>query len=255
MQGAGDQVGLSAAVANFQGLCRCLQGTLVVARSELLLKGRQQKVALLGAIGSAFQKPLRAGEPAGRRACLSSAGETEAQPECGADGARAFALSEIGMMAPLQRPQALLVAVAQVGRHRETLEVSGPERVLPIGACEDRQGIAPGASLVGLTPLSELKADRILVSMVAGQRSLLCCKRKEPAATAAYQASLGIAAQRPGTGRSRTEAEDPAPTQPRASPVTEDGGAMEASGMALVVWKLEADGVWRMSQDIWNADQ
>jgi uncharacterized protein (TIGR02246 family) len=36
---------------------------------------------------------------------------------------------------------------------------------------------------------------------------------------------------------------------------TEDGGTMQATGKALVVWKLETDGVWRMSQDMWNADQ
>ncbi len=36
---------------------------------------------------------------------------------------------------------------------------------------------------------------------------------------------------------------------------TEDGGTMQVGGKALVVWKLEADGVWRMSQDMWNSDE
>jgi len=36
---------------------------------------------------------------------------------------------------------------------------------------------------------------------------------------------------------------------------TEDGGSMQVGGKALVVWKLEADGTWRMSQDMWNADE
>jgi uncharacterized protein (TIGR02246 family) len=36
---------------------------------------------------------------------------------------------------------------------------------------------------------------------------------------------------------------------------TEDGGTAQASGKALVVWTKEADGVWRMSQDMWNTDQ
>ena len=36
---------------------------------------------------------------------------------------------------------------------------------------------------------------------------------------------------------------------------TEDGGTAQESGKDLVIWKLEADGVWRMSQDMWNADE
>lgn len=35
---------------------------------------------------------------------------------------------------------------------------------------------------------------------------------------------------------------------------TEDGSTVQIGGKTLVVWKLEADGVWRMSQDMWNAD-
>ena len=35
---------------------------------------------------------------------------------------------------------------------------------------------------------------------------------------------------------------------------TEDGSTMEVSGKALVIWKKEADGVWRMAQDMWNGD-
>ena len=27
------------------------------------------------------------------------------------------------------------------------------------------------------------------------------------------------------------------------------------SGKAFVVWKKEANGIWRMSQDMWNADE
>lgn len=34
-----------------------------------------------------------------------------------------------------------------------------------------------------------------------------------------------------------------------------DGGEDTASGKALVVWKKGEDGVWRMSQDMWNSDQ
>lgn len=36
---------------------------------------------------------------------------------------------------------------------------------------------------------------------------------------------------------------------------TEDGGTMQVGGKTLVVWKREADGVWRMSQDMWNSDE
>ncbi|HRO11632.1 SgcJ/EcaC family oxidoreductase [Amaricoccus sp.] len=35
---------------------------------------------------------------------------------------------------------------------------------------------------------------------------------------------------------------------------TEGGGAATAGGKALVVWKKQADGVWRMAQDMWNMD-
>lgn len=34
----------------------------------------------------------------------------------------------------------------------------------------------------------------------------------------------------------------------------EGGGSGSAGGKALVIWKKEADGVWRMAQDMWNAD-
>lgn len=33
----------------------------------------------------------------------------------------------------------------------------------------------------------------------------------------------------------------------------EGGGEATATGKALVIWKQGADGVWRMSQDMWNA--
>lgn len=33
-----------------------------------------------------------------------------------------------------------------------------------------------------------------------------------------------------------------------------EGGSERVGGKALVVWKKEADGVWRMAQDMWNMD-
>ena len=36
---------------------------------------------------------------------------------------------------------------------------------------------------------------------------------------------------------------------------TEDGATMQVGGESLVIWKREADGVWRMSQDMWNNDE
>jgi uncharacterized protein (TIGR02246 family) len=35
----------------------------------------------------------------------------------------------------------------------------------------------------------------------------------------------------------------------------EDGKETRANLKALVVWKKEADGVWRMDQDMWNSDE
>jgi uncharacterized protein (TIGR02246 family) len=35
----------------------------------------------------------------------------------------------------------------------------------------------------------------------------------------------------------------------------EGGGTSKVNGKALVVWKKEADGVWRMAQDMWNTDE
>ncbi|MBP7000766.1 SgcJ/EcaC family oxidoreductase [Amaricoccus sp.] len=35
----------------------------------------------------------------------------------------------------------------------------------------------------------------------------------------------------------------------------EGGAMMEVGGKALVVWKKEADGVWRMAQDMWNTNE
>jgi len=34
----------------------------------------------------------------------------------------------------------------------------------------------------------------------------------------------------------------------------EGGGSQRVGGKALVVWKKQPDGVWRMAQDMWNAD-
>jgi uncharacterized protein (TIGR02246 family) len=35
-----------------------------------------------------------------------------------------------------------------------------------------------------------------------------------------------------------------------------DGGAtQQVGGKALVIWKKQADGVWRMAQDMWNSDE
>lgn len=36
---------------------------------------------------------------------------------------------------------------------------------------------------------------------------------------------------------------------------TEDGGTMQVGGKTLVVWKKDADGAWRMAQDMWNSDE
>ncbi len=36
---------------------------------------------------------------------------------------------------------------------------------------------------------------------------------------------------------------------------TETGGHADVSGKALVVWKKEADGVWRMSRDMWSQNE
>lgn len=33
------------------------------------------------------------------------------------------------------------------------------------------------------------------------------------------------------------------------------GGTSKANGKALVVWKKQADGVWRMAHDMWSADE
>lgn len=35
----------------------------------------------------------------------------------------------------------------------------------------------------------------------------------------------------------------------------QEGGEAELSGKALVIWKKGADGVWRMSQDMWNSNE
>lgn len=34
-----------------------------------------------------------------------------------------------------------------------------------------------------------------------------------------------------------------------------EGGEVQASGKALVIWKKGADGAWRMSQDMWNSNE
>ncbi|MCA8881329.1 MAG: SgcJ/EcaC family oxidoreductase [Rhodobacteraceae bacterium] len=35
----------------------------------------------------------------------------------------------------------------------------------------------------------------------------------------------------------------------------ENGGETRVGGKSLVIWKKQADGVWRMSQDMWNNGQ
>ncbi|HVG48298.1 MAG TPA: SgcJ/EcaC family oxidoreductase [Rubellimicrobium sp.] len=36
---------------------------------------------------------------------------------------------------------------------------------------------------------------------------------------------------------------------------TEDGGTMQIGGKSLVVWKKDAEGAWRMAQDMWSSDE
>ena len=133
MQGAGDQIGLLEAPSDRCSPCRRVEGAIPVAFGELLLDARHQEIAALDAVGGhAVQESLGARKPAGRGPDLPSTGEAEAKPERHAHGPRGLPLIDVGLMATLQSPQAILVPVRQVCRHSQALEVFGSERAFLI---------------------------------------------------------------------------------------------------------------------------
>ena len=102
--GAGDQVRITAALADLGGARRGRVRSLAVAGGKLLLHDRQQQIAPLGALVLlVLQQPLGAGEPARRTALLSAKEKTQAQPECATDGAQAFTGIQVGVMGAFER--------------------------------------------------------------------------------------------------------------------------------------------------------
>jgi hypothetical protein len=145
VSGAGDQVRILAALADRGGVGRGRVCSLVVAGGKLLLHDRQQQVALLGALVLLLlQQPLRAPEPARRAADVAAKEETEAEPECAADRVQAFIGIQPRVMGALERPQILIVATDQVGRHGQKLEIVAAQRRRLVGAREGLIGIGPG---------------------------------------------------------------------------------------------------------------
>ena len=128
--GTGDQVRIAAALADRGGLRRGRVRSLEVARGKVLLHDRQQQIAALGALVLlVLEQPLGAGDPAGRATHLAAKEKTEAQPECGTDGAQAFAGVQVRMMGTFERPQIVLVPTDQIRRHRQQLEILASQRV------------------------------------------------------------------------------------------------------------------------------
>ena len=147
----GDQVRVPATLADLGGLRRGRVRSLEVARGKVLLHDRQQQIAALGALVLlVLEQPLGAGDPAGRGAHLAAKEKTQAQPECGTDGAQAFAGFQVRVMGTFQRPQIIIVPTDQIGRHRQQLEILAFQSGRLIGCRERPVGVGPGAPPVML---------------------------------------------------------------------------------------------------------
>jgi hypothetical protein len=113
--GAGDQVWFPEALTDLGGTGRSDVRGFMITGGEMLLRDRQQQVALLDAITlSAFQQSLRTGEPSGRAARRSSKEKMQTQPEGAAGSAHAFASIQMCMMGAIKRTQVIIVPSDQI---------------------------------------------------------------------------------------------------------------------------------------------
>jgi hypothetical protein len=154
--GAGDQVRIPAALADLGSLSGGRVRSLEVARGKVLFHDRQQQIAALGAfVLFVLEQPLRAGDPAGRGAHLSTKEETEAEPECGTDRAQACTGIEVRVMGTLERLQIIRVPTGQIRRHCQQVEILTSQSGRLIGERKRPVGVGSGAPRVVLAAAFE----------------------------------------------------------------------------------------------------
>jgi hypothetical protein len=96
----------------------------VVPGLELLHGGRDQQVALLGAVRRlVLQQPPGPGQPAAALGQLAPAEQQEAQPEGAAGGPPVVARAGVGLLGPLQGGHRLGDPATEVGRGHRQLQV------------------------------------------------------------------------------------------------------------------------------------
>ncbi|MGH2741709.1 MAG: hypothetical protein ACRDN8_04320 [Thermoleophilaceae bacterium] len=134
MYGEGEQIRIAKALADL-GSSHCGGVRSLVATGRTMPHhDRQQQIALLDAFTLlAFDQPLRAAEPSGRAAHLSSECEVHTQPERTAHSARSFAAVQVPMVGTLETAQVVVVAAEHVGRRRQQLKIARSQRRRLIG--------------------------------------------------------------------------------------------------------------------------
>jgi len=146
MAGTRDQVGISAALADCNGVSGSGVRRLEVTRLETLLDHRQQQIPALGALARAtLQEPLGTREPTRRAAHLATHEQAKADPEGTANGGSALAASHMSLVGPLECRKIFIVPTDQVCRHRQELEILDGEGSFQVGKRECSVGIRPRA--------------------------------------------------------------------------------------------------------------
>ncbi len=167
--GAGDQVGVAAALADIGGPRRAFVGSLPLAGGDVFVRHGDEHVALLGALILALQQSLAAGEPAGRAAHLSTEEQLEAEPERTADGAVALVAVQVSLVGAFEGPQVVVVPADQIRRHRQQLEIAWRQIGGLIGARQHLKGVGPFPPLVVLaTAFEAIGAVRATLGRITG---------------------------------------------------------------------------------------
>ncbi len=142
LHGEGEQIRIAEAPADLRSV-GCDGGCGLVVTAGLVLKHeRKQQIAPFHAVAPlTLDQPLRAAEPSGRAALLTSCGESHAHPERAPSRAERLAGVEVEVIRTLKAFQ-VVAATEHVGRRPQQLHVVRPERRRPVG---ERQGL-PGFS-------------------------------------------------------------------------------------------------------------
>jgi hypothetical protein len=120
--GAGDQIAITEPLRDRPGLRRGPVGRLVTVPGELLLRFRQQEIALLHAVTTIYETAGPT-EPSCSATHLPPQQKAQTGPERAAGSSHAVAGVQIFMMSAIECREKILVPPAQVCRYGQPFEI------------------------------------------------------------------------------------------------------------------------------------